>query len=1238
MTNPLVLRFGIPSLDRLLGISAPFPASVSHASSEKMFGFPLRYPASVDRGDTAPESICAALIGADGTGKSLLALHAAAQWVQDTAADALVFYASTDLSIHRATRSWLDFALGATSRVEEVFSTRGQLVARRRGCDLELVHDRGTGTLGLAKVLLDAERAGAGNSKVRFIDMRAHSRGDNWSYLNRVIAALPTPRPGAPMHLFVIDGIDGLEVASGDLDAYGIQRDRRSRLAQLIRTAMGRCHLLLTVADRGSSHNSAEEYLSDLVVRLRYERMHDYERRVLAVEKARGLGHIRGEHQFTIRSGRPSTTGLQANPDDPAVPHPADGTGRTQAYFAVAPSLHWRARELMLAAEEGDPPGLRPAPAVGFGIPYLDSMLGSRPTGLEAGDEAGFSSADPVALIGEDGTFKSNLSKAFLAQGIRLMRVEEGKGCALLLITTKTIDQEGLAQRLAAHLGEPSLSEDEKRRLLVRRLEIHYIGSAMFLHILEQCVRAAQRVALGVSELPDDESKRRAEGYRVRLVIDNWTLIQQMFPELRQDDRLLPSVLLFLRREGIASVVVANESMGFSRDLQFKHALALRDLTSLHILTWRVPLHGQSRIAITASPPRDPERRMVIREMRIRGTRSAGGSDEAERVFVPEVVPEFELYQGLEAGEPTFVPLRILVHVAEAPGRKKNRLTRLERYWPCFERLASRLLGRNAFEIEYHASRQEYDALKDLSRLKGFMRDAESAVLMLDEFWAKPDGERTLRRVRDYLECDVRMPGGAAGQGSTQPNLIQDPFRLFQPTRADLAERLVKAEEWRRMDCFHTVGYDLSDYVAAHSKSLVKIPFYWDFGFLMLDATAWLKACRQGKGAKPRAESADEKKRRKEHNRQLRDAQRVWDALRSNQHVSWLDFTLAASFVAHSGGSDDDSMRATLEIPSDAGETLSCLLLEIWASQCGLDSNFRTSRENPAKFDLSDLVTTWDGHLYEALLILRKLLGNADFDRERRELHDERIGHAVAARCWFSTARKLQRGVATETQGEPGEAGDDADLQQKDGTQQEDKRAFVAVTLPGHFSVRGDWFLGVLRGSRSQQIADRAIDLLSSRRGNIARLQQGIGLPVRDCRDAAASELWTPLARLEPRPEESGEPRLSSDQVSYRDLREMGARGIPSDGGLGREDLAWLWRSRIKGYDGHARIWRRWIVTALMALVVPSPEELRRLGTVSSHSEPQWQKFQVLRDGLLRTLERGTSVNKMDADRNLADE
>lgn len=99
LTNPhgrQFLAFGVPSLDELLG-------RPNDSGDPLEFGIILPSKA---------ESTSLCLIGPDGTGKSVLALHLASQYAAlSDEPETRNLYVSTDLSFDRAKETWKNFAL-----------------------------------------------------------------------------------------------------------------------------------------------------------------------------------------------------------------------------------------------------------------------------------------------------------------------------------------------------------------------------------------------------------------------------------------------------------------------------------------------------------------------------------------------------------------------------------------------------------------------------------------------------------------------------------------------------------------------------------------------------------------------------------------------------------------------------------------------------------------------------------------------------------------------------------------------------------------------------------------------------------------------------------------------------------------------------------------------------------------------------------------------------------------------
>jgi hypothetical protein len=159
--------------------------------------------------------------------------------------------------------------------------------------------------------------------------------------------------------------------------------------------------------------------------------------------------------------------------------------------------------------------------------------------------------------------------------------------------------------------------------------------------------------------------------------------------------------------------------------------------------------------------------------------------------------------------------------------------------------------------------------------------------------------------------------------------------------------------------------------------------------------------------------------------------------------------------------------------------------------------------------------------------------------------------NAIAARHWYKTACEAQMSA--------------------------EARLTVPVGLPGHFSVRGDWFLVVASASRSSLLADRALDVLSSRRANFVRLQSGLGLPPRDIESDWKSN---PTGRKYTGPGirtclTAPGPVRKGVKVNYPDLCKLGEQ----DG----ERFHWLWRSSIANYDFSATVWQKWLVRVAAA-------------------------------------------------------
>ena len=107
--------------------------------------------------------------------------------------------------------------------------------------------------------------------KVYFLDLASYSAGDDWGLINHAVGLLQCRfrKPDSP-HLLVVDAVEGLEAMAGTYDRFGLNRSRRSRLAQLIRlTRKANCHVIFVVEQKVTGEKLDEVFISDLVLRLR---------------------------------------------------------------------------------------------------------------------------------------------------------------------------------------------------------------------------------------------------------------------------------------------------------------------------------------------------------------------------------------------------------------------------------------------------------------------------------------------------------------------------------------------------------------------------------------------------------------------------------------------------------------------------------------------------------------------------------------------------------------------------------------------------------------------------------------------------------------------------------------------------------------------------------------------------------------------------------------------------------
>jgi len=1249
--------------------------------------------------DDSTTSIC--IIGPNGTGKSLFAMHLASRYTADCLAwwsrsdkkfFPKVLYVSTDLKDRMAKDMWGRFYLDFPNQRYIPFSSEPQPYgAADARVELKPYRPPGATPTGpsvsdyLTNPLPSIEAA-----EVGFIDLASFTAGDDWGFLNRVLAMLE-PREVCPHHLMVIDAVEGFETLVGERDAFGEVSTRRARVAQIMRIASEKCHIVFIVEEPAAGERVPEEFVSDLVIRLRSNLIRKYARRTVEIEKVRGQSHVRGEHPLVIRKGTGSTTGTDSNWDDPQVQvrfqDPKDkDRDRTQSYIHVFHSLNLLSRQIMEEKAERVPSP--PAKFAGFGIRFLDDMLeGSAEDVLPDSDSFGLRCSTVTALIGDPLTQKSQLGMAFLSRAFRLDAIRFKKivtellgqnlrktsllrqlgvtrpiasgnwrdfvhntrralgrinvpysvkkpdfatiekdriagairlapwllqylpcGGVAVLLTTSDVRGENLSQDFECWLqqkGDVEISavlekvKNEKKRdllretyreqfseymrsrIICRRLEIHDQSSAILIHIVHESIRKAQEwifcnfpVPCGFGSAP-----RFAQSWPIRLVIDDLRVVREAYPEVREDSLFLPFLLFHLGREGVTSLIIETQPGRPELITVEPHASELRTLVQKALHTWPVPFYGEKRIAITAIPPISQDAPAVIRDL--------GWAFAKDGVTeLPKVDPHFELYSGLEEGRPRPVPLEVRLF-AETPGSAKyfdqenavlrELFTPVEPNGPIIISMPGVGKAGNEGVVPAKPDGQfvmdeaaaAYENLRDFSYTQRDTRLDHTLIFQIDEFWALPHYEpRQLRPEWDYLRTPTVDAAGNRDE-------VEDPFGLFQPTQSGAAKKrqdrrnqgldTASGGPSTRLDFFRLCSLAPPD---RQPEFIDRVPFTWDFGFLLGRKRPWMNASDE-KLTMVASIDGNEKV----------TVGDVWKNLPEASHesaaplrpVSWRAFLEAckkvAQLEARTLGSRTVPALFDLSLPSQ--ESFSCLVLEIWASEI-YDNNLRFQREYKHKPSerpwtrsplpgpdseypgegLTLMLTVNSLELFKTWLLLVEVLDPLRLVDPARPFEfkvREADRAAVASRHWYKTACMQSEALAVN-------------------------EIVVAKRLPGHYSVRGDWFLAVARGSRSGRLADRALDILSSRRANLSRLQLGLGLPTRDLiEETQYQELRTKLVLRD----EQGNPV----SVTYGHLANIGEVDEMKQGKIEktRDEFYWLWRSRLGFYVRHARIWQKWL-------------------------------------------------------------
>jgi hypothetical protein len=284
---------------------------------------------------------------------------------------------------------------------------------------------------------------------------------------------------------------------------------------------------------------------------------------------------------------------------------------------------------------------------------------------------------------------------------------------------------------------------------------------------------------------------------------------------------------------------------------------------------------------------------------------------------------------------------------------------------------------------------------------------------------------------------------------------------------------------------------------------------------------------------------------------------------------SWEMFLAACRVVANQCG------KMPFDIDVRTSESLSSLVLEVWITKVrdqlyinsrnpknqrpwespvatelqkaivSLAEMFACQRKKSYAPTLPSLVKEWLSELDYAIRLVVGYLPSRfrNYDLPLSSVDE----NAIAFRTWFAPAVLCQK--------------------------QNEKLA--PLRLPGKFSVRGDWHIGVANGSRSLLLAQTAIDKLVSDSMNRKRLRDGVGLPVINTPgiERVESALTVPM-------NETARKRLRYGEVCC-----LEPKPTQTDSQL-EAPLQRIFRSRISSYDQHSSEFFL-LITELLRTVEP---------------------------------------------------
>lgn len=976
----------IPSLDRMF--RSDHKTDAANQILEKCPGIVLR---PMTDGEKRVRTIQMALAGPAGTGKSVLALHYAAGFKYFNP-DSIVIYISTDLSQQIADKQFQEFGLhspesliqfplanllaGTTSKYPSIYTdgieAKGGINPAEDPVHLVPVQ-WGQAEKEWLKII--KSRTNEAKPGIHFLDLQSGATGDDWAYLERFFTStLPLLAHARDKILIVVDAVEGLDATPGEFDGADVRHKRRQRLAKLLESTSGLAHVIYTLESGDESDESAdEEFVADIVMRLRRQERGDTRRHTLEITKARGMVTEPGIHHLVVRDGTGTFSFEQVNIDDQArtvveVDNQGNKKTRHRSYVQIYPSLSWveegieRSKTAVQSAAQGR--------IHKFCIDGLDNMLARDTGGLPAGRV--------YALVGEVDTFKSRLARSFLRPiltnalasrtnqeyvGLSQDEADLPPGIACLFRGGRSLTSRAIHSEVINHLcrgrqereqereatlpawqilaGEKASDtenqpDQKERRLFYRRLPNRSVSAEQLYAIIRENLLGAilNQIAIDESEHDFESSLEDTpealtlrllnhfpdvsyEGaWKIRVVMDDLSAVLATYGLTDQSDLIVPALVDLFRLAGVTAILV-DSHVGGPLDMSLAGSRSmLRSRVDHSLFTWKVPYGSGSKVAIAALPPISGGQNVVVRELKV-NENDCLAIDRSLELYLDVLPSQAQKDAGLRR-----VPLHLVV-ASDGAVWSDGTLQAM-----C-EELLRQTLGnaddafsnnRNLIRVTQvpRAKLETYVGYNDMSA------EAETVVAMVDEYWVR----KPIRR-----------------------NEVESRFLPIQYQK--LKERIIT--QYDRELVKGQGNTDLDKENVDPTTQLVQglVPFTWNFGLMMIRRNPWQQLQRtlidteEIKSKDPklphRIEVIVEKLSNKidwieqklddPYEDEKAAAQKDIRHIRNNTMVFWHEFLHACHLVAqrYSLRYDRDPLKP-YELDLTDGQSLTSLVLEVWLS------------------------------------------------------------------------------------------------------------------------------------------------------------------------------------------------------------------------------------------------------------------------------------------------------------------